>query len=46
MMNYLYYGMMGGGWGLMVFFGWLTYLILLALGILAIIALWKYINKK
>ena len=46
MMNY-YYGMMGGGYGgSMMFFGWIVSILVLALIILGIIALWKYINKK
>ncbi len=46
MMN-SYYNMMGGMYGSsMMFFGWITYILILALIILGIAALWKYINKK
>jgi len=44
MMNYNY--MMGGDGGSMMFFSWITYLLVVALLILGIAALWKYINKK
>ncbi len=40
------YNMMGGFGGSMLAFGWIFYLLLLALMILGIAALWKYINKK
>lgn len=42
MMGYNY--MMGGGG--MMFFSWITYVLVTALLILGIAALWKYINKK
>lgn len=38
--------MMGGFGGGTFFFMWLTYLLLITLLILGIVALWKYINKK
>lgn len=41
MMGYNY--MMGGS---MVLFSWITYILVIALLILGIVALWKYINKK
>lgn len=44
MMNYNY--MMGGGGGSMMLFAWITYLLFVALLVLGIAALWKYINKK
>ena len=44
MMDYNY--MMGGGGGSMMFFSWITYTLVVALLILGIVALWKYINKK
>lgn len=41
------YNMMGGvGGGNMIFFAWLTYVLIIILLALAIIALWKYISKK
>lgn len=43
-MNYNY--MMGGSGGSMMFFSWITYLLFVALLVLGIAALWKYINKK
>ena len=46
MMNY-YYGMMGGGYGgSMMFFGWIGSILILALIVLGIIALLKYLSKK
>lgn len=41
------YGMMSGmwGWGMMIF-GWFTYILVIVLLVLAIVALWKYIGKK
>ena len=41
------YKMMGGytGGGMMAF-GWIFYLLLFILMVLAIAALWKYVNKK
>jgi len=44
MMGYNY--MMGGSGGGMMFFAWITYLLVTVLLILGIVALWKYINKK
>lgn len=44
MMNYNY--MMGSYGGGMMFFGWITYLLVVVLVVLGIAALWKYINKK
>lgn len=38
--------MMGGVGFTMMFFGWIIYLLIIALIILGIVALWKYINKK
>ena len=38
-----YQNMMGGGAG---FFMWLIYLLAVAVLVLAVVALWKYINKK
>lgn len=44
MMNYSY--MFGGsGWGGMMFFSWLTYILVVSLLVLGIAALWKYLNK-
>ncbi len=37
--------MMGGNASSMMFFGWVTYVLILALIILAIAALWKYLQK-
>jgi len=46
MMN-SYYSMMGGGYGgSMMFFSWITSILVLALIVFGIIALLKYINKK
>ena len=47
MMDYNNYQTMMGGsnWGVAPFM-WLTYLLVLTILVLAIIALWKYINKK
>jgi uncharacterized membrane protein len=48
MMDYYnnYQGMMGGyGWGVAPFM-WLIYILLVVVLVLAVIALWKYINKK
>ncbi|MFA6097316.1 MAG: hypothetical protein WC788_06850 [Candidatus Paceibacterota bacterium] len=44
MMDYNY--MMGYGGSSMMFFAWTIYLLVIAFLILAIAALWKYINKK
>ncbi|HLD81748.1 MAG TPA: hypothetical protein VJA22_00900 [Patescibacteria group bacterium] len=44
MMGYNY--MMGGAGGGMMFFAWLTYILVISLLILGILALWKYISKK
>lgn len=41
-----YQVMMGGYGSPMMFFGWITYLLIIALLVLGIIALWKYIDKK
>lgn len=38
--------MSGGAGGTFMFFGWLTYFLVLILTVLGIIAFWKYINKK
>ena len=35
-----------GGGSSMMAFGWIFYVLLLALMVLAIAALWKYVNKK
>lgn len=44
MMNY---NMMGGsGGGIMMFFAWITYILVTVLLVLGIAALWKYIGKK
>ena len=41
-----YQTMMGGsGWGFAPFM-WITYLLIITILVLAIMALWKYINKK
>ena len=42
------YNMMNGygGGSSMLAFGWIFYVLLLALMVLAIAALWKYVNKK
>ena len=40
------YNMMGSWNGGMMFFGWLFYILLFILMMLAIAALWKYVNKK
>ena len=40
MMNYMFNG------GSMMFFGWIIYLLVLAVLILGVVALWKYISKK
>lgn len=41
------YNMMGGvSGGNMAFFSWVTYLLVVALLVLGIVALWKYINKN
>jgi len=40
------YDIMGGAGGGMMFFAWLSYLLVITLLILGIAALWKYINKK
>lgn len=39
-------GMMGGNAGMTMFFMWISYVLLIVLIILGIIALWKYINKN
>ena len=44
MMGYNY--MMGGSGGTMMFFAWTTYILVTALLVLGVVALWKYINKK
>lgn len=44
MMNYSY--MMGTGGSGMMFFSWITYVLVVALLVLGIAALWKYLNKK
>jgi hypothetical protein len=38
--------MFGAGGGSMMFFAWTIYLLVTALLVLGIVALWKYINKK
>lgn len=38
--------MRGVGGGSMMFFAWITYLLFIALLLLGIAALWKYINRK
>ncbi len=43
-MDYNY--MMGGGGNSMMIFPWLTYILVVVLLVLGIVALWKYINKK
>lgn len=41
------YNMMSGSSnGGMMLFAWLTYVLVIALLVLGIVALWKYINKK
>lgn len=40
------YNMMGSWGSGMMFFGWIFYTLLLVLMMLAIAALWKYVNKK
>lgn len=44
MMNYNY--MMGGYGGGLMLFAWITYILVIALLVLGIVALWKYISKK
>lgn len=44
MMDYEY--MMGYNGGGVMFFSWLTYVLLIILLVFGIVALWKYINKK
>ncbi|KKS65761.1 MAG: hypothetical protein UV40_C0005G0003 [Parcubacteria group bacterium GW2011_GWA1_42_7] len=44
MMNYNY--MMGGGGAGVMLFAWIIYVLVAALLMLGIAALWKYINKK
>ena len=39
------YNMMNGG-GSMMFFAWISYVLVIVLLVLAIAALWKYVNKK
>lgn len=48
MMDYdsVYQGMMGGNIGLTSVFMWISYILVISLLILGIIALWKYVNKK
>lgn len=41
-----YQGMMGGFGSSIMFFSWITYIIVIILLILGIAALWKYINSK
>ena len=44
MMNYdMMSGTNGGG---MMFFAWITYLLVVVVLVLAIAALWKYVSKK
>ena len=38
--------MIGVNGASMMFFAWITYVIILIILVLAIVALWKYINKK
>jgi hypothetical protein len=38
--------MMGNGGGVMMFFGWIIFILVAVLLVLGIIALIKYINKK
>lgn len=38
--------MNGGDGGTFMFFGWLTYFLIIILLVLGIAALWKYIGKK
>ncbi|AKM78998.1 MAG: gwe2 protein [Candidatus Beckwithbacteria bacterium GW2011_GWC1_49_16] len=38
--------MNGWGGGSVMFFGWLIYILVLILLVLAIMTLWKYVNKK
>lgn len=41
------YNMMSGAnGGGMMFFSWVTYILMVALLILGIVALWKYVTKK
>lgn len=42
-MHYMMYGTYGG-W--MMFFGWFIYLLVVAVLVLTVLALWKYLNKK
>jgi hypothetical protein len=42
----MYNMMTGMGGGGMMFFGWITYTLLMVLLVFGIAALWKYINKK
>ena len=44
MMNYAY--MMGSAGGAFMFFAWVPYVLVVALLVLGIVALWKYISKK
>lgn len=44
MMYYNY--MMGVDGGGVMFFAWITYVLIIVLLVLGIFALWKYINKK
>lgn len=45
MMGTDYGTMMGSNGGTMMFFGWLAYILIVALIILGIVALWKYLQK-
>lgn len=40
-----YSAMMGGNGSAMMFFGWIAYILVIALLVLGIVALWKYISK-
>lgn len=40
-----YQSMMGGNGGSMMLFGWLTYILVTVVLLLAIAALWKYVQK-
>lgn len=44
--NSMSQGMMGGNIGMTMFFMWLTYVLIITLIILGIIALFKYISKN
>ncbi|MDO8443962.1 MAG: hypothetical protein Q7S80_00440 [bacterium] len=45
MMGTDYSSMMGSNGGTMMFLGWVAYVLVVALIVLAIMALWKYLNK-